>query len=53
MIEQFDSVVEASWLHDQAPVEAQVAATLAAFTLNELQPAGASSRSRANGREED
>jgi cyanophycin synthetase len=53
MIEQFDSVVEAGWLHDQAPVEAQVAATLAAFTLNELQPAGASSRGRANGREED
>jgi cyanophycin synthetase len=53
MIEQFDSVVEAGWLHDQAPVEAQVAATLAAFTLNELQPSGASSRNQATGREED
>ena len=40
VIEQFDSCVEAGWLHDNAPVEAQVAATLAAFTLNELQPAG-------------
>jgi hypothetical protein len=40
MIEQFDSIVEAGWLHDRAPVAAQVAATLAAFTLNELQPAG-------------
>src|SRR4051812_17356912 len=47
MIEQFDSVLEAGWLHDHAPVEAQVAATLAAFTLNELQPAAASARSRA------
>jgi cyanophycin synthetase len=52
MIEQFDSVVEAGWLHDQAPVEAQVAATLAAFTLNELQPSGAA-RARSNGREQD
>jgi cyanophycin synthetase len=40
VIEQFDSCVEAGWLHDKAPVEAQVAATLAAFTLNELQPVG-------------
>ncbi len=40
VIEQFDSCVEAGWLHDNAPIAAQVAATLAAFTLNELQPAG-------------
>lgn len=39
VIEQFDSCIEAGWLHDNAPVEAQVAAALAAFTLNELQPA--------------
>lgn len=39
VIEQFDSCVEAGWLHDNAPIDAQVAATLAAFTLNELQPA--------------
>lgn len=56
MIEQFDSVVEAGWLHDNAPVDAQVAAALAAFTLNELQPAGAArydGRSIGNGREAD
>jgi cyanophycin synthetase len=39
MIEQFDSVVEAGWLHDKSPVEAQVAATLAAFTLGEIDSA--------------
>jgi cyanophycin synthetase len=37
MIEHFDSVIEAGWLHDKAPVAAQVAATLAAFTVRELQ----------------
>lgn len=36
MIEQFDSVVEGGWLHDKAPIDAQVAATLAAFTLAEI-----------------
>jgi hypothetical protein len=36
MIEQLDSVVEGGWLHDKAPAEAQVAATLAAFTLTEI-----------------
>jgi cyanophycin synthetase len=41
VIEQFDSCIEAGWLHDNAPAAAQVAAALAAFTLNELQPAGA------------
>jgi cyanophycin synthetase len=40
MIEQLDTYVEAGWLRDDAPVNAQVAATLAAFTLNALQPAG-------------
>ncbi|MFL5465723.1 MAG: cyanophycin synthetase family protein [Gemmatimonadaceae bacterium] len=39
MIEQFDDTFEAGWLHDRAPVHAQVAATLAAFTLNELEAA--------------
>jgi hypothetical protein len=56
VIEQFDSVLEAGWLHDDAPVDAQVAAALAAFTLNELQPAGsvrADGGSAGNGREED
>jgi hypothetical protein len=38
MIEQFDNVVEAGWVHDKTSPQAQVAATLAAFTLNELQP---------------
>ena len=37
MIEQLDSVVEGGWLHDKAPIEAQVAATLAAFTLSEIE----------------
>jgi cyanophycin synthase-like protein len=41
LIEQFDDVVEAGWLHDRAPVAAQVAAALAAFTLRELQPQSA------------
>ena len=61
MIEQFDSIVEAGWLHDRAPIAAQVAAALAAFTLNEFEPvtaqrddAGSSRRSdepeRAGGR---
>jgi cyanophycin synthase-like protein len=38
MIEQFDTSVEAGWLHDKAPVDAQVAAMLAAYTLTELHP---------------
>ncbi len=41
MVEQFDTVVEAGWLHDRAPIAAQVAAALAAFTLNELEPVAA------------
>ena len=49
VIEQFDSCIEAGWLHDNAPVAAQVAATLAAFTLNELQPAGSVSEGRLQG----
>jgi hypothetical protein len=56
VIEQFDAVLEAGWLHDNAPIDAQVAAALAAFTLNELQPAGsvrADGQSAGNGREED
>jgi hypothetical protein len=40
MIEELDKSIEAGWLHDDAPVAAQVAATLAAFTLSSLQPAG-------------
>jgi hypothetical protein len=38
LIEQFDTLVEAGWLHERAPVAAQVAATLAAFTLREIEP---------------
>ncbi len=38
IIEQFDTVVEGGWLNDGAPVAAQVAAALAAFTLNEFEP---------------
>jgi cyanophycin synthetase len=40
MIEQLDTCVEAGWLHEGSPVAAQVAATLAAFMLSALQPAG-------------
>jgi len=44
MIEQLDTSVEAGWLHDKAPVDAQVVATLADYTLNEmLKPAEVSS----------
>jgi cyanophycin synthetase len=46
MIEHFDSVTEAAWLHEKAPVAAQVAATLAAFTLRELQPTEHTTRPR-------
>ena len=45
IIEEFDKSFQAGWIHDKAPVDAQVAATLAAFTLNELEPAEASSSS--------
>ena len=38
LIEQFEDVVEAGWLHEKTPIAAQVAATLAAFTMRELQP---------------
>jgi cyanophycin synthase-like protein len=41
LIEQFEEIVEAGWLHDKAPIAAQVAATLAAFSVRELQPQGA------------
>lgn len=55
LIEQFDTVVEAGWLHQKSPVAAQVAATLAAFTLRELRPtkfgvAGASAMHNATSR---
>ncbi|MFN2637487.1 MAG: hypothetical protein ABR585_10705 [Gemmatimonadaceae bacterium] len=50
MIETFDNIIEAGWVHDKAPLDAQVSAALAAFTLNELQPvAAATSDSRSNG----
>jgi hypothetical protein len=39
LVEEFDTVIEAGWLHTRSPVAAQVAATLAAFTLREVQPA--------------
>jgi cyanophycin synthetase len=40
IIEHLDVSTEVGWLHDDAPVAAQVAAALAAFTLNALHPAG-------------
>jgi hypothetical protein len=50
VIEEFDKSFEAGWVNNSAPIEAQVAATLAAFTLNELQPAPSSfSDRRGNG----
>lgn len=48
IIEQFDTSIEAGWLHDRAPVDAQVAATLAAFSLKELEAASVSARSDAS-----
>lgn len=36
IIEELDSSFEAGWIHDKAPIAAQVAATLAAFTIREL-----------------
>jgi hypothetical protein len=44
MIEQLDTLMEAGWLHDKAPADAQVAATLAAFTLAELRDADSLAR---------
>lgn len=44
MIEHFDSIVEAGWLHDKSPLAAQVAAALATFTLRELQQSGPTPR---------
>jgi cyanophycin synthase-like protein len=37
-VEQFDTIIEAGWIHEKAPIEAQVAATLAAFTLSDISP---------------
>ncbi len=37
MIEHFESPVEGGWVHEGTPVEAQVAAALAGFTLNEMR----------------
>jgi hypothetical protein len=44
MIEHLDSLADGGWLHENSPAEAQVAAALAAFTLNEMRTvtAGAS-----------
>jgi cyanophycin synthetase len=42
VIEELDRTFEGGWIHDRAPVDAQVAAALAAFTLSELEPAGPS-----------
>jgi len=44
IIEEFDKSFDAGWIHDKAPIDAQVAATLAAFTLNELRSGTESSR---------
>jgi hypothetical protein len=43
MIEHLDAHADGGWLHENSPPEAQVAAALAAFTLNEMRAvAGAS-----------
>jgi len=46
IIEEFDKSFEVGWIHDKAPIDAQVAATLAAFTLNELGSGAESSRDK-------
>lgn len=38
LVEEIDRSFELGWVHDRAPIDAQVAAALAAFTLKELQP---------------
>ena len=49
IIEEFDKSIEAGWARNDAPIKAQVAATLAAFTLNELMSSGPrSSRAQVN-----
>ena len=37
VIEHLDTIVDGGWLHDKAAAEAQVAAALAAFTLNDMR----------------
>ncbi|MFL5524040.1 MAG: cyanophycin synthetase family protein [Gemmatimonadaceae bacterium] len=49
ILEELDRSIEIGWIHDRAPVPAQVAAALATFTLNELQPAEVSGAIRATG----
>ena len=49
IIEEFDKSFDAGWIHDKAPIDAQVAATLAAFTLNELGSGSESSSEELGG----
>ena len=49
LIEELDRSFEVGWLHDRAPVDTQVAAALAAFTLKEMQPTDSPIGSRQNG----
>jgi cyanophycin synthetase len=49
LLEELDRSFEIGWIHDGAPVAAQVAAALATFTLNELQPAEVSGAATQNG----
>ncbi|MFL5478793.1 MAG: hypothetical protein ACJ79X_07235, partial [Gemmatimonadaceae bacterium] len=49
ILEELDRSIEIGWIHDRAPVPAQVAAALATFTLKELQPAEVSGAIRATG----
>ena len=39
VIEHLDTILEGGWLTGKSPVEAQVAAALAAFTLNDMRGA--------------
>ncbi|MFL5501648.1 MAG: cyanophycin synthetase family protein [Gemmatimonadaceae bacterium] len=51
VLEELDRSFEIGWIHDRSPVAAQVAAALATFTLNELQPAEVSGSARENTRQ--
>jgi cyanophycin synthetase len=49
IIEEFDKSFEAGWVHDKTPIDAQVVATLAAFSLNKLRSDDSHDDERENG----
>lgn len=49
IIEELDRTFDGGWIHDGAPIDAQVAGALAAFTLNKLSSAISSTDEDENG----